>query len=522
MRRVKVNKSTFFYSAAVLALSNLGLQALGFFYRIFLSRLAGAEGLGVYRLVFMVYTIVHSVCLSGVTMACSRLSAEKYAQGKKGQVRQLTRFASLLFASLFACFAILIVFFHTFIAETLLGDIRTADALLMMLCCMFLTGFENVFKSIFIGTQNVKFTAASELSEQCIRIAAVLYLLYRFGGGDYSRIAWLIMLGMTISEIFSVLFLSGAYLHLFSSVKYEGNKTLPSAVLQIALPVSAAALCDNIISSASSVMLPQRLVASGLTKGEAIAQLGIISGMALPLILLPVALISSVCTVLVPSIGKSMAIKRITDVKTRVVKAITITGMIGIPATAALVPLAPALARIFFAQDLSIGYMAMLGLAGILSYYQMMTGSILNGMGLQKKAVMTAIAGESIQLALTWFLAAQPALRIYGYIMAMIISTGFILLVNLFWISNYLKLSWETFSVFCVPVICGAAIWLWVRFFYFFFLGIVGAQTQAVFLTACSAGILYLGLLQLFGIHITAYMQKLHVKTGKLSAFTFL
>ena len=34
----------------VLCMSNMGLQALGFLYRIFLSRLAGAEGLGVYRL----------------------------------------------------------------------------------------------------------------------------------------------------------------------------------------------------------------------------------------------------------------------------------------------------------------------------------------------------------------------------------------------------------------------------------------------------------------------------------------
>ena len=47
----------------LLCVSNIGLQLLGFVYRIFLSRFAGAEGLGVYRLAFSVMFQQFRLCL---------------------------------------------------------------------------------------------------------------------------------------------------------------------------------------------------------------------------------------------------------------------------------------------------------------------------------------------------------------------------------------------------------------------------------------------------------------------------
>ena len=79
---MRIKRKTIAYAAGVLACGNLALQALGFVYRIILSRYAGAEGLGVYRLVNSAYLVLHAGCLSGVTMACSRLSAVYEARGE--------------------------------------------------------------------------------------------------------------------------------------------------------------------------------------------------------------------------------------------------------------------------------------------------------------------------------------------------------------------------------------------------------------------------------------------------------
>ena len=57
-RYLKISKDSVFYNALVLSSSGVALQILGFVYRIYLSRLAGAEGLGVYRLVLPVFSPV--------------------------------------------------------------------------------------------------------------------------------------------------------------------------------------------------------------------------------------------------------------------------------------------------------------------------------------------------------------------------------------------------------------------------------------------------------------------------------
>ena len=43
-RQVRFRKKTVLYAAGVLACGNIALQALGFVYRVMLSRFAGADG----------------------------------------------------------------------------------------------------------------------------------------------------------------------------------------------------------------------------------------------------------------------------------------------------------------------------------------------------------------------------------------------------------------------------------------------------------------------------------------------
>ena len=60
MKLSKISRKSVFYSLFAISVSNSVLQLLGFLYRIFLSRMAGAEALGVYQLVTPFYSVVSS------------------------------------------------------------------------------------------------------------------------------------------------------------------------------------------------------------------------------------------------------------------------------------------------------------------------------------------------------------------------------------------------------------------------------------------------------------------------------
>ncbi|MGM9613079.1 MAG: polysaccharide biosynthesis C-terminal domain-containing protein, partial [Butyricicoccus sp.] len=323
------------------------------------------------------------------------------------------------------------------------------------------------------------------------------------------RIAFLIFVGMSLSECVSAALLTRIY-HKRIHVPRAARQPLPKGFGQefagIVLPVTGAAVVNNLLASAASVILPQRLVLSGMTRAEALSELGIISGMAMPLLMLPAALISSVCTVILPEISRSRARGDAGRIDALTRKAVGVTGLLAIPVTAVIVPLAPTLSRLFFGQVLSLKYTALLGISTVLMYYQMVTAGLLNGMGAQWSAVGAGMLGECVQLGLVWVLAAKPGLGVYGYIWAQILAAVLTVCCNLVRLCSLSMLSHALPRLFAVPLVCGAAMFLWARVLYTFFLGLVGSQWLGVVCTVLSAGGLCLALLWLLGVRVRDYI----------------
>lgn len=490
----------------LLCVSNIGLQLLGFVYRIFLSRFAGAEGLGVYRLAFSAYIVIHAATLSGVTMACTRLSAEWSAQGRAGAVRQLVYRAARTFLCFFLCAGTILLGFRDWIGTELLGDGRTVDAMPIMLVCILLTGVENILKSTMIGMNRVDNAAASELTEQIVRIGATIALLSFEQTADLGRIAVLIFTGMAISECVS----AAMMVHMYRGLRLPAHCPPPigkDPFWKIVLPVSASALVTNGIASAGAVILPTRLVASGLSRTEAISALGIVSGIASPIMFLPIALLASLCTVAMPQASRYASKHNQSRLQHFTSQSLFATGIVGIPATALLLPLAPVIARLFFYRAVPTGYFWLIGLSAIFCYYQMITGCLLNGIGRQQFTVMSALSGEALQLILVYLMAGQPHLRVYGYLIAQCIAPIYVVLCNLIRLVSCGALVIRLQRFLGAPLLCGFAVWLWTRIFYSFFVGWLGGQWMGLCCAVVCSIALYLCFLRLFDIKIEKYLS---------------
>ena len=76
-------KRTFLAGTLLLTATGFACRVLGFFYRIFLSRTIGAEGLGLYNMVHPIFGICFSVCAGSIQTALSQYIASHISQGKK-------------------------------------------------------------------------------------------------------------------------------------------------------------------------------------------------------------------------------------------------------------------------------------------------------------------------------------------------------------------------------------------------------------------------------------------------------
>lgn len=76
-------RHTLIASTLLLTVTGFATRLLGFFYRIFLSRTIGAEGLGIFNMVHPVYGICFALCAGSIQTAISRFVAADVQKGKQ-------------------------------------------------------------------------------------------------------------------------------------------------------------------------------------------------------------------------------------------------------------------------------------------------------------------------------------------------------------------------------------------------------------------------------------------------------
>lgn len=432
---MKLNKRSAAYGALLLTVVNLFSQLIAFFYRIILSRLIGAEGMGLFQLVFPVYNMVMSITVSGLTVAVSRMSAEFAAGNRRPAIRRLLRSAISIFISLFTPLAVFVILASDFIANELLGDARTQMGLMLLLPCILFTGLENLHKNYFYGTKNVTPPAVSEIVEQLVRTGTVLALLVLFKPKYEEYAVALIVAGMGVCEIFSAGLLRWFYRRDAGARREE--EALPSKVptvrqiLAISVPVGLTSLLGTLIGSVNAIMIPGRLAASGLLHSEALRQYGVMFGMTMQLLGLPNVFLVSLSLVMVPRLAESNALGAEERLGLRIKKTMMTASFFTFGAMSLLAAVGAPITVALFDQPSAGQYFGLLTLGAALGCFQLISSNLLNGIGYQNRAACYVLLGDGVQLLLTWLLVARPELRLEGFAWAAVIGAGLTLLLNL-------------------------------------------------------------------------------------------
>ncbi|MCL2030787.1 MAG: MATE family efflux transporter [Oscillospiraceae bacterium] len=428
---------SFAESALVLTGVNLFSQILGFAYRVWLSRMVSPVGLGVYQLVMPVYSVGMSLCVSGLTVAVSRMTAAHLARGRYDGARRAVRLCLMGCVGLIVAVSLAVVPFSDAISVHLLGDARTRAGLLLMLPCMLLTGWENVHKNFFYGAKNVVPPAIAEIAEQGSRAAAVLGLLFWLGPMYEEAQVALIVTGMIASEVVSAGLLTWFYRRHIRRAAERTGYSLPSrggggpesavrwgAVAHIAVPIALSNVVSNLIGSANSVIVPGRLILSGMAPEQALSAFGVAFGMTMPLLGLPMAFIVAVSLTAMPRLTEAASLGDREAVRSRARQAAVAATAVVVPSMALLIPYGQRAAQALFRNPDAGQFMVPLAIAAAFNCYEYVFGAMLNGLGRQRQTAAVYILTNLLQLALTWVLVARPNLRLMGYVMAYGVSNA--------------------------------------------------------------------------------------------------
>lgn len=439
----------------ILTLTGLVSRFIGFFYRIFLSNVFGAEGMGLYQLISPVLSLSFSLTVSGIQTAISKyVASETSTHDYKTSFRTLWA-GFLLAMALSAVCASGIYMYAEPIAKNLLLEARTAPLLRIIAISIPMASVHSCINGYFYGIRKTGIPAFSQLAEQICRVGSV-YLIYFIcqKQGLTPTISFAVaglVIGESASMIVSVVAILARAHQVFPACGHTpaaGSSARPARrmraplffrlqpaslssvsaiyrritgqILRLAVPLSANRLVLNLLQSVEAIYIPNRLMAYGLSNTDALSVYGVLTGMSLPLILFPSAITGSVSVLLLPIVSEADASGNQTAVRRAIFTSIRCCLLLGFLCTALFLLFGRLAGRLLFHSELAGSFILTLSFICPFMYIASTLNSILNGLG---KTVQTFLFSViSLLLRLLFVFLAIPLYGIKGYLWGMLAS----------------------------------------------------------------------------------------------------
>lgn len=364
-------------------------RVLGFIFRIYLSRVLGTEELGIYQVSLSVFMVLLTIVASGLPLIISKLSAKYFAK-KDGEKEGKLVSASLIISAITSVILIVIVLVFKRLFSFLFTDERCYLILVAMLPAVLFSGIYNVFRGAMWGRSNYFCFCITELFEQIVRITICVVLL-SFGIGSLSP-----SIGAALSLSIAC-FLSMA-LSVVLYFVYGGKLRKPGGVykevLKSSTPITAVRFLSSLVQPIIALIIPARLIAAGYTSSQSLSVYGVAIGMTMPLLFIPITIVGSLSTALIPDLSAAVESEDSSHIKNRITTSLIITMFIAF----LMIPLfigAGENIGLFFFNNITSGVL-LSGAAWMTLPLALtnITSSILNALGMEVKSFINYLIGS--------------------------------------------------------------------------------------------------------------------------------
>ncbi len=410
----------------ILTAAGIVVKVIGSLNWIFLSRVLGGEGIGIYQMAFPLYLLALSVSSAGIPVAISIITAEKIALHDYRGANRVFKLSLLLLTVTGLALSLLLYFKAGWlIEERIIRDARVYYSLIALSPAIFLVTIISSFRGYLQGWQIMTPTAVSQIVEQLFRVATMLVLASILlprglelaaggaslgaGAGAAAALVVLVYYYWRLKKEKRDLFRAGD-----TAAGRESGALIIRRLARLALPVSLSSIMLPLVANLDLLVVPLRLEEAGYSVEQATELFGYLTGMAVPLVNLATILTAALATSLVPSIAQAYSLGEQGSVYYRTAAAMRLANVATIPFSIMLWVLAePVVSVVYHAPGAADATRVMAAGVFLLGLHQVSTG-VLQGLGRTTIPVVNMGIAAALKVALNWVLTALPALGIKG------------------------------------------------------------------------------------------------------------
>lgn len=506
-------KDGFIIQAGILAMAGILCRIIGLLYRSPLTAVIGDEGNGYYQSAYNIYTLILLISSYSIPSAISKVIAQKLAVKEYRNAHRVFicaiwyvlvvgGIASLVLffgAELFdkgPAVTVIRVFAPTVFLYGLLGVLRGyfqahrtmvqtsvsqileqilnavvsigAACLLISLTLSSMDKYTlNEDHSVSLGSQIVQEVAETVVDES----GTITYVLsaeqqaWNTKHATYGAIGS--ALGTSSGVVIALLFMWGVYklnkqmIHrriARDSHEEESYRSIFKTISSVVVPFIMSTAIYNLSTVVNqSIYKWICYLQKGLSDAETSTRYGIFSGKAVVISNIPIALSSAMSSALLPSISARIGQGDMEGAREKTAQAIKTTMFIAIPAAVGIGVLARPVTWLLFPQKSSLDTASnlLMVLAPSIIFYSLstLTNTVLQGIGKVKVPVHNAAIALAVQTFGVALLLAVTELDLYALVIAMLVYSGMMCILNQMSLRKYLQYEQEMFRTIVTPLI---------------------------------------------------------------------
>lgn len=410
-------------------------KVLGIFMIVPMQNLLGDYALGLYQLVYPLYTIMLTLSTAGFPIALSKTISQLNAQGKLREASQTYAIVGRTLL-LFGLIAALLMWFGgpyllswSVASPHILHD--AIPAIHALAPALLLLPLMSAQRGYLQGNLRLEPSGASQVVEQFVRVGVVLVglvIAVHYGAADATTAA-IATFGGTAGAI-------GGFMLLLSAVKKTRRMNLrrvryssashlhPLTVLKqlfiYSLPIALGTLVLPVSQNIDNATVVRELIHSGLSSVSATEQYGVYAGVALRLMQLPLSFATAIGASIMPAITEALSRGQHLEGRIRFLTALRMTAFVTLPAAVTLGVMASPINTALFPSAAGTGVIAIAAVISLFSALELVTTFILQGYDRFYQPVAHMAIGAVVKFAGNLLLI--PMLGIKGAALASVIG----------------------------------------------------------------------------------------------------
>ena len=470
-----MGKKTFLKGAAILGIAGLITQILGAVFRIPLGNIVGDEGMGYYQTVYPIYIFLLVFSTNGAPAAISKMTSEKIAQEDYSGARRIFKLSFIVMFVIGVIAYLIFTLGAKPIVYMLSGQYGAYYAMLAIAPALVLVPLMSVFRGYFQGMQDMAPTAVSQLTEQTVRVALGLTLAIVFLKKGINFAAAGATLGTSIGPVAGLLILVFIYkkrknmlLELEEKEKNfqkEPAKNIFKTLIYIAVPITIGVSILPIMNIADVTIVMQRMQDAGFSTMEANALYGQLTGLAGPIINIPMALGLSIALSMVPAIASAHMTKDVEFLKENTKLGLRTAMIVGVPCALGLMAISRPVMQLLYPlqRESAVNAAPCLFILSIgiifLSVAQAMAG-VLQGISKPSRAVMALGIGFVVKCMATYILVGFPELNVKGAAIGTASGYAACGICNYYFVKKYTETKFDIQLAVIKPMISGTVMFV--------------------------------------------------------------